>query len=135
MERRHLHFDLVPEARGRQARPADRRRRRGRQAEQRLRGCKEVEEGAAIQTQAASDPESIHPLLCDQQQVADYWVWKSDAEATAKAAREDRPSFVNGKIVVTTGEALLAKQYDSDKSKTLPEEIKAACGCGTVVTP
>jgi hypothetical protein len=98
-------------------------------------GCKEVEQGAGIPTPAATDPESIQPLLCDQLQVADFWVWKSDAEAKAKAAREDRPAFVNGKIVVTTGEALLVKQFDAEKAKTLATEIKDACGCGTVVTP
>jgi hypothetical protein len=98
-------------------------------------GCRKVELGAVIAKQAASDPESIHPLLCDNQQVADYWVWGSDADATAKTKREDRPSFVNGKIVVTTGEALLAKQYDAEKAKSLAAEIKAACACGTVVTP
>jgi hypothetical protein len=98
-------------------------------------GCKRVEQGAGIPTPAATDPESIQPLLCDQLQVADYWVWNSDAEANAKAAREDRPAFVNGKVVVTTGDALLVKQFDAEKAKTLATEIRDACDCGTVVTP
>jgi hypothetical protein len=98
-------------------------------------GCKEVAPGAPLETPAPTDPKTIQPLLCDGLQVTDYWVWGSEAEATAKTKRDDRPSFVNGKVVVTTGEALLAKQYDSAKAMTLPQEIKAACGCGMVVTP
>jgi hypothetical protein len=98
-------------------------------------GCKEVAPGAVQPGTAPGDPRTVQALLCDGQQVANYWVWDSDAAATSKTRREDRPSFVDGKIVVTTGEALLVKQFDAAKAKTLPAEIEAACGCGAVVTP
>lgn len=98
-------------------------------------GCKEIAPGAVQKKEAATDPETIQALLCDGQIVSLYWVWGSEAEAAAKTRRDDRPSFVNRRIVVTTGEALLAKQYDAAKARTLPAEIKSACGCGTVVTP
>jgi hypothetical protein len=38
-------------------------------------------------------------------------------------------------VVVTTGDAVLAKTYDAKGALTLPEELKAACGCGEVKTP
>ena len=47
---------------------------------------------------------------------------------------DKKGKFINGPIKVTTGEAILA-HINADAWKTMPAELKVACGCGEVRTP
>jgi hypothetical protein len=100
-----------------------------------FKGCKEVAPGAEQRPTAASDPKLIQALLCDGQIVGNYFVYRNPADAARYVAKQDRPTFVNGTIVVTTGEAFFAKQFDADGARTLPDELAKSCGCGQVHRP
>jgi hypothetical protein len=71
---------------------------------------------------------------CDGLTVGSYYRYKTAAARDAGEGIEDRPYLINGAIKVTTGEAILA-HINADAWKTMPAELKVACGCGEVRTP
>ena len=99
--------------------------------------CKRVTEGLLDNTpDVESDPLEIRSILCDGKIVGDWRRYKDTVSRERFGAPiiNDRPYFTNGNIVVTTGEAVLA-DINAEAWKTLPVELRAACGCGQVEQP
>ena len=98
--------------------------------------CRKVEPGLERDEAGGSEPEVIQAILCDDATVGNYFRYESaEAAAAYEPTFDDRPYFVAGDVVVSTGDAVLAKTYDAEGARTLPDELKAACGCGEVKTP
>jgi hypothetical protein len=100
-----------------------------------LRKCKKVSYGLLDNTpESPAEPDVILSITCDGRTVGSYYRYKTAAARDADEGIEDRPYLINGAIKVTTGEAILA-HINADAWKTMPAELKAACGCGEVRTP
>lgn len=100
-----------------------------------LKTCKKVSYGLLDNTpESPADPNVILSITCDGSIVGTYQRYKTAAARDASEGIEDRPYLINGAIKVTTGEAILA-HINGDAWKTMPAELKVACGCGEVRTP
>jgi hypothetical protein len=100
-----------------------------------LKKCKKVSYGLLDNTpESPAEPEVILAISCDGSTVGSYYRYTTAAARDAGEGIEDRPYLVNGRIKVTTGEAILA-HINADAWKTMPAELKVACGCGEVRTP
>ena len=100
-----------------------------------LKKCKKVSYGLLDNTpESPAEPEVILAISCDGSTVGSYYRYKTAAARDAGEGIEGRPYLVNGRIKVTTGEAILA-HINADAWKTMPAELKVACGCGEVRTP
>jgi hypothetical protein len=100
-----------------------------------LKTCKRVSYGLLDNTpESPAEPNVILSITCDGSTVGTYQRYKTAAARDASEGINDRPYLINGTIKVTTGEAILA-HINADAWKTMPAELKAACGCGEVRTP
>ena len=100
-----------------------------------LKTCKKVSYGLLDNTpESPAEPNVILAITCDGSTVGTYERYKTAAARDASEGITDRPYLINGAIKVTTGEAILA-HIDADAWKTMPAELKVACGCGEVRTP
>jgi hypothetical protein len=100
-----------------------------------LKKCKKVAYGLLDNTpESRAEPDVILSITCDGSTVGSYYRYKTAAARDAGEGIEDRPYLINGPIKVTTGEAILA-HIKADAWKTMPAELKVACGCGEVRTP
>jgi hypothetical protein len=100
-----------------------------------LKKCKKVSYGLLDNTpESPAEPNVILSITCDGLTVGSYYRYKTAAARDAGEGIEDRPYLINGPIKVTTGEAILA-HINADAWKTMPAELKVACGCGEVRTP
>ena len=100
-----------------------------------LNKCKKVSYGLLDNTpESPAEPEVILAISCDGSTVGSYYRYKTAAARDAGEGIEDRPYLVNGRIKVTTGEAILA-HINAHAWKTMPAELKVACDCGEVRTP
>jgi hypothetical protein len=100
-----------------------------------LKKCKKVSYGLLDNTpESRAEPDLILSITCDGLTVGSYYRYKTAAARDAGEGIEDRPYLINGPIKVTTGEAILA-HINADAWKTMPEELKVACGCGEIRTP
>jgi hypothetical protein len=100
-----------------------------------LKKCKKVSYGLLDNTpESPAEPNVILSITCDGLTVGSYYRYKTAAARDAGEGIEDRPYLINSAIKVTTGEAILA-HINADAWKTMPAELKVACGCGEVRTP
>src|SRR3954468_11265820 len=99
-----------------------------------FRRCKKVEPGARQTSKGAGEADYFQALLCDRATVGSYFFYPDDASAAAydQSGQRDRPWFVNGRVVVSTGDAVFAKTYAADAAKSLAGDVKSSCGCGEV---
>lgn len=102
-----------------------------------LESCKEVSSGLLDNTpEDEREPREIRSILCDGRIVGD-WRRYRDAGARERYGApvfNDRPYFVNGNVVVTTGEAVMT-DIDPDAWARLPTELRRRCACGEVRQP
>ena len=97
--------------------------------------CKKVSYGLLDNTpESPADPDMSLSITCDGSIVGTYQRYKTAAARDASEGIDDRPYLINGAIKVTTGEAILA-HINAEAWKTMPAELKVACGCGEVRTP
>ena len=101
-----------------------------------LKKCRKVSYGVLDNTpETPNEPQLILAITCDGATVGVWERYKTEsARAAGKSSSEDRPYLVNGPIKVTTGEAIFA-HIDAEAWKTMPAELKAACGCGELRQP